>query len=204
MVRHHRIHAERFCVRDLRVRRNAVVDGHDQSDPVLLHCVDRVAVQTVSFPLPARQKERHVCTEPLESVGQDRRCADPVGIVVAVHADPFPRADRGADAPDRAVHVRKPERIGKILRLRMQICRDRSVVNKSAPHEHGGKRSCKPETVLYGFYRGVRNVPVASRKVFHTAQKRAAENNPQPGCVLTARSRQCLLRSQALRRSAAP
>ena len=104
VVEGHRVHAELHGARQGRDRRGAAVHAHQDPRALLGEGLDRRDRDAVALVEPARQERDDVAAAPAQRADQDRRRADPVAVVVAVHRDPLP----GAPGPGRG--GRRPRR----------------------------------------------------------------------------------------------
>jgi hypothetical protein len=105
------LEAERTCVLHLGNARDAAVDRQHDVEALFGETGQRLAVQAVALLEARRQMPRDVGAELAQEQHRQRRCADPVGVVVAVHADPSPGLDRGGQDIDRLAHVAERERV---------------------------------------------------------------------------------------------
>jgi hypothetical protein len=118
VVGHDHVHAELSGSRHLRGCRDAAVDRDDQLHALAgqpLQCLgaDAVALLEAAGQVPADLGAQR----PQHQNGQRRR-ADAVGVVVAVHADPLARLHGGQDAVAGAGHVAEQQRVvTRALRL---------------------------------------------------------------------------------------
>jgi hypothetical protein len=96
---------------DLCDGRDPAVDGEDELDPVGGQPFERLAVQAVALVEAARQVPGDVRVELAQEQDGERGRADPVGVVVAVDADPLARRDRGTQRGDRLAHVAEQQGI---------------------------------------------------------------------------------------------
>ena len=105
------LEAECGGVGDLLDGGDAAVDGEHQLDALLGEPRQRLAVQAVALLEPRRQMPGRIGTELPQQEHGERGRADPVGVVVAVHADARARLDRGRDRRDGRAHVAEQERV---------------------------------------------------------------------------------------------
>ena len=97
--------------RDLGDSRDPTVDGDHEVDTVGGELLDGLEREPIALVEPARQAPLDAGAELLEDQDADRGGGDAVDVVVAVHADPLTRVDRGADSLDRGGHVAERERV---------------------------------------------------------------------------------------------
>ena len=74
------------------------VDGQDEVETLLGEPGQRLAVQAVPLLEARRQMPGDVGAELAQEQDRQRRCADPVGVVVAVDADPSPASTAARSA----------------------------------------------------------------------------------------------------------
>ena len=96
---------ERARVLDLGDGRDAAVDRQDEVEALLGEPRQRLAVQAVPLLEPRGKMPRDVGVQLAQQQDGERRRADAVGVVVAVHADARTCLDRGDDRLDRLTHV---------------------------------------------------------------------------------------------------
>ena len=98
-------------MRDLLDRGHAAVDGQHEPDALAGQPRQRLARDAVALVEAARQVVRDVGAELAQDEHGQRGRADPVGVVVAVDADPRPGRDRRPDRVAGLAHVAELERI---------------------------------------------------------------------------------------------
>ena len=96
---------------DLLDGRDPAVDGEDEADAVVREARQRLPRDAVALLEPARQVPHDVGAELPEKEDGQRRRADAVDVVVAVHADPNALRDGGADPADGHLHVSEQGRV---------------------------------------------------------------------------------------------
>ena len=153
-------------VRDLFDRRHPAVDGEDEPDVLAGQSRQRVAGHAVALLEAARQVPGQVGSQLAEHEDGQGGRADPVGVVVAVDADPLPGGDGGADCVAGPAHVAEQERI--VLRqLRSEEAPRRFRCAVAAPHEHAGRHRAERELSRKRLYLvalgGTANLPGAAR-----------------------------------------
>ena len=144
MVGDHHLEPERPRVRDLLDRGHAAVDGHHQPDALPGQAGQGVAREPVALVEAARQVERDVGAQLAQDEHGERGRADPVRVVVAVHADRLPFGDGAADRLAGRLHVAELERI-VLGHLRREERPGPIHVRVPAPDEHRGKRLADAE-----------------------------------------------------------
>ena len=102
---------ERARVLDLGDGGDPAVDRQHELEPLLGEPRQRVGVQAVALLEARRQMPRDVGAELAQQEDGERGRADPVGVVVAVHADARAGLDRRGDRLDRLAHVAEGKRI---------------------------------------------------------------------------------------------
>ena len=90
---------------DLLDRGDAAVDREQAANAFRGQSRHRVGVQPVALLEPRRQMPDRIGAELAQQENRERRRADPVGVVVAVHADLVAGRDGGPDRLDRRAHV---------------------------------------------------------------------------------------------------
>ncbi len=90
---------------------DAAVDGENELHALLGEARDRRARDAVPLLEPTREVPDDVGAELAEGQRRERRRADPVDVVVAVHADPLSAFDSGSEPLDGCRHVTEEERI---------------------------------------------------------------------------------------------
>ena len=102
---------ERARVLDLGDRGDAAVDGEHEIESFFGKPCQRAGVQPVPLFEARRQMPGHVCTELAQEQHGERRGADAVRVVVAVHTDARAALDCSTDRRDGGFHVAEPQRI---------------------------------------------------------------------------------------------
>ena len=102
---------ERARVLDLGNRGDPAVDRQDEVEALLGEPRQRLAVQAVPLLEPRGEMPGDVGVKLAQQQHGERRRADAVGVVVAVHADARTGLDRGDDRLDRLTHVAEGEGI---------------------------------------------------------------------------------------------
>ena len=97
--------------RDLLDRRDPAIDREDQPGFLAGEARQRLAGQAVALFEAARQMPGDLCAELAQHGDRERRGADAVDVVVAVHADRLPVGDRRADRRARRLHVAEEKRV---------------------------------------------------------------------------------------------
>src|SRR5207249_11241564 len=130
-------------------RGDAAVDGQDEPASFLRQTLQGLAADPVTLVEAAGQMPLDHCAElPQNEHGEDG-CADAVGVVVAVNADPLPLPDRGADPLDRLAHAAEEE--GIVQRLLAGQESPRLVgVAVAAPDEHACRDLVEAELLCEG------------------------------------------------------
>ena len=98
-------------VRDLLDRRDPAIDREDQPGFLAGEARQRLAGQAVALFEAARKMPVDLGAELAQHGDGQRRRADAVDVVVAVHADRLPVGDRCADRRARRLHVAEEERV---------------------------------------------------------------------------------------------
>ena len=121
---------------DLVDGRDPAIDGEQKPDAVVREAAEGLARDAVPLLEATRQVPIDVGAELAQEEDGERRGADPVDVVVAVHADARPARNGGADALDRDLHVSEKKRVVPWeCRVEEPRCRLRRVV--STPYEDG-------------------------------------------------------------------
>ena len=114
------------------------VDRQNETAALARKTGQRLAMDAVALVETGREMPLDVRSCLAEDEHGERGCADPVGVVVAVHADPLSGRDRGADPLDRHGHVPELERVVERLLAGEKGLRLPGVA-VSAPDEHAGR-----------------------------------------------------------------
>ena len=152
-------HLEAACARvgDLGRGRDPAVDGHDETAAVVSEPRERLAPDAVALVESAGQVPRDVRAELAERQDGERSRADPVGVVVAVDADPLPGGDAGANRLARRGHVTQGKRVVQGL-LAGEERSPLGGVGVPAPDENACRDLADAELLSES-----RNVPVRAR-----------------------------------------
>ncbi len=111
MIGHHNVEPERARMLDLGYRGDPAVDRDDEVEALRCEAREGVGVQAVAFLEPRREMPCHVGVHLAQKEDCQGGRADPVGVVVAVDADPLAGRDCGGDRVDCGAHVAERERI---------------------------------------------------------------------------------------------
>ncbi len=157
---------------DLRDRSDAAVDGEDEVETFLRQAGERVCVQAVAFFEARRQMPRDVGLQFAQQEDGERSGADPVGVVVAVHADSLAGVDRCGDRRDRLAHVAECERVVSGQGAVEEAARFGGLV-VAAADEHRSRHLVERERVGERLHTGVRTgleLPGSGRHVSATVR----------------------------------
>ena len=163
---------ERARVLDLRDRGDAAVDGDDEVEAFLGEPRERVGVQAVALLEARRQVPRDVGVQLAQQQDGERGRADPVGVVVAVHADSLAGVDRRGDRRDRLAHVAERERVVSGQGAVEEAARLGGLV-VAAADEHRRRHLVERERVGERLHAGVRTgfeLPGSGRHVSATVR----------------------------------
>ena len=94
------VEAELARAPDLLDGGDAAVDGQDEAATLFRQALERLAADAVALVEAARQMPLDLRAELPQHEHGEHRGADPVDVVVAVDADPFPGGDRRANPLD--------------------------------------------------------------------------------------------------------
>ena len=144
MVADDDLEAEHLGCRDLRSRRDPAVDRQDKTAAVAGQPRERLAADAVALVESAGKMPFDLGPELPQDQDPEGRCADPVGVVVAVHADAPLAGDRGANRLTRSPHVPEAERVVRRQRPFEERARS-SHVFVSPPDEQGCRRRAERE-----------------------------------------------------------
>ncbi len=138
VIRDDDLEAERSRLRDLRDRGDPAVDRHEEAHALVDQPGERVAGHAVALLEPARQMPHDVGIELAED--QDRECgrADPVDVVVAVHADAPAVLDRRPDPLHGGGHVAEEPGIVARQRRVEKATRVVGIAVPAADEDRGG------------------------------------------------------------------
>ena len=142
---------------DLLHGRDAAVDGQDEPTTFLRKAFERLAADAVAFVEATRQVPLDLGAELTQHEHGEHRGADPVDVVVAVHADPLPGGDRGANPLDGLGHVPEQEGIVQGLFAGQEGPRHLGVA-VAAPDEHACRDLAEAELL-----REAARLPVRAR-----------------------------------------
>ena len=140
MVADDDLQAELLPCGDLRRRRDPAVDREDETAALVGEPRERLPAKAVAFVEAARQVPLDLGAELAQDQDGESRRADPVGVVVAMDADPPAGGDRAANGLAGRDHVAEAERVVRGQRAFEERTRPRDVVIP-APDEHR-RRSC--------------------------------------------------------------
>ncbi len=137
MIRHDDLQAGLPGGGDRQPVRDAAVDGHHQSGTFPAQPPKRGLGHPVPFVVPTGDERLARDTEPPQSVRQDRRRGQAVGVIVAMDHDPFSGVGRRPDGPDRVFHAPERERVVQVVRIpRVQEPFDARLVPDAAAVQH--------------------------------------------------------------------
>jgi hypothetical protein len=178
VVGHDHVHAELAGSRHLGGGRDAAVDRDDQLHALAGQPLQRLGADAVALLEAAGQVPADLGAQRPQHQDGQRRRADAVGVVVAVHADPLAALGRGQDAVTGGAHVAQQQRVvARPLRLEEGAGGSRIAVAAAQQHlGHGAADAQLPGQIQGGRLRAGIDQPSGSAFIHSShARKRVGQ-----------------------------